>query len=303
MGMPPTHKKNNRVRLAKTRKHSLSKGSFTYLSLSQRVWDKGVLTNYFHLFKNGLLYILTYMNVHKLKRKNTYIYISPENLKTQKIKGNIFLGIMKKFINITSRIPNNIRPIEISRNYRDFKILDSKLEALTAPQNKLRNIVYVVRKGKRQLLNDKEIISALKEKYNETYNIIIVDFDGKSFQEQIDIMNGCILFIGAHGAGFTNVFFMAPGANLLEFFPESFYTPCYEKICKRKHINHHYLHGKSTTVPPITLETYLKKQHTPEYRNSELRNSLRDTSFSIDTKLVMEKLSKILPASAEVKYP
>lgn len=235
------------------------------------------------------------MNVHKLKRETTYIYISPENLNKQN-KGNIFLGIMKKFINITSRIPNNIRPFEISRKYRDFKILDSKLEALTSPQTKLRNIVYVVRKGKRQLLNDKEIISALKEKYNETYNIIVVDFDGKSFQEQINIMNGCILFIGAHGAGFTNVFFMARGSNVLEFFPESFYTACYEKICKRKHINHHYLHGKSTITPSITLETYLKKKRTQEYSNPKLKISVRDVSFTVDTKLVMKKLTEILPA-------
>jgi capsular polysaccharide biosynthesis protein len=221
------------------------------------------------------------------------MYLNPEFFIEKHSKRMVFT-VLGNFIQVRTTLPRNKTPKVISKKYLDYSILLSKLESLLSPPKKLSNIVYVVRKGVRYVLNDKEIIEALKIKYKGKYNVIVVDFSEKSFQEQIDIMNGCILFIGCHGAGFTNVYFMAQNTNMLEFFPESFYAYCYVYICIRKHIKHYFLHGKSTVTPPITLDTYLKKRYLPEYNTVDFRRSIKNMTFSMNCAQVIKKVSEIL---------
>lgn len=269
----------------------------TCLVLPDSVWAKGALTNYFHIVEDCLVHILTYMNAHKLNKVGTVLYIDQRILNEKKVKlqGSIFLDLLQRFIRVTTRAPC-VDPIEISDKRGNYSVLVDKLGLLAKGGVPLRNIVYKVRTGKRYVLNDREIIEGLREKFKDRYNIVVVDFDGKSLQEQIDSMKGCVLFMGCHGAGFTNAYFMGQGAHMLEFFPEAFYTDCFEVVCKRKKIGHHFLHGKSSRVPPITLNTYLSKKHTAAYDTMEFRSLIRDVTFTMDCAEVIDKVGEILGA-------
>jgi len=293
-----TRKRNRRIISSSIKSTIHISGSSTYITLPENLLNTGVLTNYFHLIKDGLIYIVTYINVHKLNKTDTFLYINPQFLRNRKIKiqGTIFYEILQKFVRVTTRLPPNVKPIELTQKYLDYSVLVNKLESLRPPQAELRNIVYKLRKGKRHVLNDNEVIAALKAKFQGKYNIIVIDFDGKTFEEQIEAMNGCILFLGCHGAGFTNAYFMARHTNMLEFFPESFYTDVFKVICKRKQINHFFLNGISIITPPITLNKYINNRHDPKYDNPVFRGSIRDISFTMDCKQVIKKVSEILPA-------
>jgi capsular polysaccharide biosynthesis protein len=275
----------------------------TYLVLPDSVWAKGALTNYFHIVEDCLVHILTYMDAHKLDKNGTVLYIDQRILNEKKVKlqGSIFLDLLQRFVRVTTRV-TRVDPIEISDKSGNYSVLVDKLAMLTKGGVPLRNIVYKVRTGKRYVLNDREIIEGLREKFKDRYNIVAVDFDGKSLQEQIDTMKGCVLFMGCHGAGFTNAYFMSEGAHMLEFFPQSFYTDCFEVVCKRKKIGHHFLHGKSSRAPPITLNTYVSKKHTATYDTMEFRSLIRDVTFTMDCAEIIDKVGEILSFSRiEVK--
>ena len=278
-----------------TRRKQIVAEEPTYIALPESVWAKGALINYFHIVEDCLVHILTYMNAHKLDKVGTVLYIDQRILNERKVKlqGSIFLDLLQRFVGVTTRIPRT-DPIEISDKRRNYSVLCNKLGMLAKGGVPLRNIVYKVRTGNRHVLNDREIIESLREKFKDRYNITVVDFNGKSLEEQINIMKGCILFIGCHGAGFTNVYFMNSGSHMLEFFPQSFYTDCFEVVCKRKHIGHHFLHGQSSRVPPITLDTYLRKKHAAAYDTPKFRSSIRDITFTMDVKHIIEKVGKIL---------
>lgn len=275
-------------------------GDITYLSIEKDDWSSRPHINYYHLFDNCLSRILTYMDNHNLKKHNTCLYVDMDLLRKHNINWHgqyectsIFFQVINMFLNFTTIIPRNITPVKTSS--ADFSILVKKLDELRPPKKDLCNIVYKIRTGKRYILNDNEIINALKVRFGNRYNIIVIDFDKKSFREQINAMNGCILFMGCHGAGLSNAYFMENGTNMLEIFPESFYASFFSDICKRKHISHYFLHGKSTIKPPCSLETYIKeREKNPIYKHTTFKEKIRDITFTIDCKLVIKKVDDIL---------
>lgn len=267
----------------------------TYISLPAGAWRARPHVNYFHLFHDCLSYILKNIKTRNLNKNTTYFYIDLDLFKGNNKVNPEFIKIISIFVNVTTSLPKDVKLEEIP-NDRDCSILVEHLNNLRPLKEKdLDTIVYKVRTGRRCILNDKEIIESIKENFGNKYKINVVDFSKMTFEEQIESMNGCKLFIGCHGAGFTNAYFMEPGTNILEIFPESFYTSCFQEICKRKTINHFYLHGKSTKEPPITLEKYLSECNiNPEYNNSGFRSLIRDITFTIDVNLVIEKIQSIL---------
>jgi len=164
------------------------------------------------------------------------------------------------------------------------------LQTLQLPIISNNKIIYIKRKGKRYILNDNECIEVIQKMYKDKYEIIIASFENLSFREQINLMNGCVLLIGCHGAGFTNTYFMNSGSILFELFPESFYVDCFKQICDKKSIKHYYMNGISSKPPPITLKDYMKHKGP---NTSQFRSSIRDVTFSVDIKLFKNNLSKI----------
>lgn len=265
-----------------------------YITLSK--WILNPHKNYFHLFSNCLIHILTYMKKYTLSKKETYLVISsPIN----KNAYPFFKEVLTVFVNIIE--PNKmIKPVIIDINkYCDRHILCDILYDLSLkiqlPIKVNKKIVYIKRKGKRYILNDNSCIEVLKTLYKDNYDIVISSFEDVSFKQQVDIMNGCVLLTGCHGAGFTNTYFMDSGSILFELFPESFYTDCFKIICDEKSINYFYMNGKSSKPPQVTLEDYKKNINSPKFNNIRLRSSIRDITFTIDIDIFTSKISSILP--------
>jgi len=225
-------------------------------------------TNYYHIIHDFLCPLLTHGH------------------KTLYLESKKYDDLFKPFVKI-SHTPKDLEYVGKSCN---LPLLVKKMNTLRPKLKPLHKIIYKVRTGKRHVINDNEIIQAIRQ----YWDVEVVDFDGKSFREQIKMMNGCLLFVGCHGAGFTNTLFMDSGSNVLEFFPESFYTDCFEEICKEKKINHYYLHGTSIKKPPLTLKKYKSVMKTKKYNNPIFRSSIRDVPFTMDVELVINKMKEIL---------
>ena len=264
-----------------------------YLTLAEDLIKMRPYCNYFHLLHDCLIYIFTYIKKNNPDKNNVYFYI---DLKSKICWNSEFIKILNDFVNITNILPKNTKLIVFDKTSdKDYSILVEYLNNIRIPSENLNSIVYKIRSGKRYILNDMEIIKRIEENFGHNYKIIPVDFDKKSFNEQIEIMNGCKLFIGCHGAGLINAYFMEPETNMLELFPESFYARCFLNVCNRKNIKHYYLNGTSINPPPITLETYMLEMDTnPEYNNSMFRSLIRDIPFTVDVELIIEKINEIL---------
>jgi hypothetical protein len=234
------------------------------------------------------------MKIHKLTKEETYLIISPE-ISTCALP--FFYDVLSYFVNIHIEQPYEVIDhviIDVTQ-YNDIQLLRDTLSGLQKPILESNKIVYIKRKGIRYILNDDICINVLNALYKDKYTIVVAYLEDMSFREQIDLMHGCILLVGCHGAGFINTYFMKPGAILFELFPESFYINCFENICKKKSITHYYMNGESSRSPPLTLEEYLKNNNHPPYNTQRFRASIRDITFSIDIDTFTRKLHEILP--------
>jgi capsular polysaccharide biosynthesis protein len=112
--------------------------------------------------------------------------------------------------------------------------------------------VYYYRKNRRRIVvNDDQVQLFLKSK-----GFICTDFDNLSYLDAWSLMARSKLFIGIHGGGLTNMFYMPRGATVVEFRtdnpnPESH---CYWHLAYS--LGHDYCHfiAKSVTPGNNTIE-------------------------------------------------
>lgn len=78
------------------------------------------------------------------------------------------------------------------------------------------NVSIIVRKSSRRLMGlDGHLFDAARSRFSHVADIRLVDFEGKPFQEQIQISRDTDVMVGMHGAGFTHVMFMEEGRGAL----------------------------------------------------------------------------------------
>jgi hypothetical protein len=108
-----------------------------------------------------------------------------------------------------------------------------------------KEILWITRK-KRKVINENIIIKQLKINYDVT----VVDLEEISILNQIKIFNQHKIYIGPHGAGFTNIIFANPAykRKLIEIFPEGLGTPTYCMISKSQNIKHYSYVGKNIST-------------------------------------------------------
>jgi len=112
--------------------------------------------------------------------------------------------------------------------------------------------VYYFRKNRRRVvINDDEVKIFLLDK-----GFICTDFDDLSYLEAWRLMANTKLFIGIHGGGMTNIFFMPQGGTIVEFKtdnpnPESH---CYWHLAHSLGHNYCQFIGESATPGNNTIE-------------------------------------------------
>ena len=107
-------------------------------------------------------------------------------------------------------------------------------------------IFYIARnpKDKRRILNRPEFYRIVQE-----HDIPMVELDGKSVREQIELFNGADLIISLHGAALANIVYCKPGARLIEILPKNLTFPCYYKMSQALGIRHDISIGLEPRVP------------------------------------------------------
>ena len=95
------------------------------------------------------------------------------------------------------------------------KILAARFKAALQAKNiapQQHDKVFVIREnGRRRVENAEEIKKIMTER-----GFHIIDFEGKTQQEQITVMAGAKIVVAQHGAGLTNILFMNPGSVVVE---------------------------------------------------------------------------------------
>ena len=176
-----------------------------------------------------------------------------------------------------------------SREYFRYEPFVNLLKGFVKPAKD--HLIFVRRDpaGRRCIVNEAECIAALQTRYE----VVPVFFEGLTMEEQAQVMAGCKILTGAHGAGFTNILFMAPETYVMEIFPESFQLNYFSEICRAKNIHHGFIHGVGVNPPPITLEEF-----TGVWKDDPAIRQLRDVRFTVDPALLITSIDALLNAEA-----
>ena len=80
--------------------------------------------------------------------------------------------------------------------------------------------LYISRAGTRRVVNESELRPIM-----DRFGIEFVEDAPRTLQEQIELFRAASLVVGPHGAAFTNITWMPPGATLLELFNRAYFPP------------------------------------------------------------------------------
>ena len=96
--------------------------------------------------------------------------------------------------------------------------------------------IYISRRdtGKRRIVNELDLIAALAQ-----FGIHEVVMSQLPFTDQIGVIHGAGLVVGAHGAGLTNIMFAQPGAMLYEIHQAGYLNPCMLRLAHS--VGAHYI--------------------------------------------------------------
>lgn len=95
-----------------------------------------------------------------------------------------------------------------------------------------QRIVYVTRNPPRCLVPAQEAL--LLYKLKTVAEVIVADFSGISWEEQVRLCAACNIIIGVHGNGLSNLLWLTENATVIEIFPASARNYCYQfmsEIC------------------------------------------------------------------------
>jgi len=208
----------------------------------------------------------------------------------------------------TAEIPAEVRPLVYIRpknigQWSELLSLRDYLAGMFPAHRQQAGITVIKRVGKREYAEHSELVSSLKS-FNMPVREAVMEL--LPFKEQISLMQDTVVLIGPHGAGHTNMLFMAPGSTVVELYPKGFTDRCMMGMANA--FGHDYIDIESGNPsvlgrrPSERVQRYLDTNPWPT-RNDfwkwkpdrmELGRVLRDvTSFSIDPKIVMSCVDEI----------
>ncbi|MFC0214003.1 DUF563 domain-containing protein [Paenibacillus chartarius] len=106
--------------------------------------------------------------------------------------------------------------------------------------------IYISRSKARQrrVLNEEELHGILYD-----YGLRIVHLEGKSVQEQMQILHSAKVVVGPHGAGLTNLVFSKPGTKVVEMFSPDYVSNYYWHLSNQIGLEHYYYIGVNNVKP------------------------------------------------------
>jgi len=235
-----------------------------YLKLSD--WSCSPQNNVYHFFNNCARHIAHYLKSNNLNKEDITLCIEDKK---------IVRSILPYFISAIKYFVNDIKIINEDDNF-DIEIIDAKkyisyhalknhIESLPIyKENKkdVKDIVFIRRRYDpnrcmRALINDEELIEELKKNYGE--NVFGIYLEDCSFEEQVKLIRGCKLLIGAHGAGLANMWWMNEETSVLELFSQAYFLEGYSALAYIKKINYHHMNGKNIPPTELTFEQFTEE--------------------------------------------
>lgn len=113
------------------------------------------------------------------------------------------------------------------------------LNRVTIKKDKEYERIYIMRKNRRKITNETEILQVLNE-----YGFKIISPESMSVQKQIEVFHSAKIVIGAHGAGLANLVFCEPGTRVIELFASSYIEPHYWLISRLMNLDYRFIIGK-----------------------------------------------------------
>lgn len=108
------------------------------------------------------------------------------------------------------------------------------------------------------MVNEYEVMKSLKA-LNPSSSL--ENFDGKTFQYQVDIMRKTTVMISMHGAQMTNLVFMYPGSTVVEIVSPQFYYFFYPELSRMANMRHVLF--QNTTIVEFVPDEVRKKWWNP----------------------------------------
>lgn len=110
-------------------------------------------------------------------------------------------------------------------NLYDILLISGTIRKLIIKDSTKDERVFISRKGRRAVVNEKEVIEVVKE-----FGFRIIEDVPRSVKEQILIYRHAKVIIGPHGASFSNILWCKPQTMLIELFANNYYPPYYKYL-------------------------------------------------------------------------
>ncbi|QCR22179.1 DUF563 domain-containing protein [Pontibacter sp. SGAir0037] len=206
-------------------------------------WSSG----YFHWFTDALPRLIA-----SEKLLNNHVVLLPKAYQKEEfiLQSLEMLDMQVEFYSTIQRVhlaelilPSHTAPV--SGNYNQVyinKVRDKFLrENNLAPTRK----IYISRKkaNKRKILNEDSIVPLL-----ESFGYELHYFEDYEFKDQLTLMHQTKYLVSLHGAGLTNMLFMAKGGKILELRNANDpYNNCYFSLASDLNHNYYYLSNIGNT--------------------------------------------------------
>lgn len=207
---------------------------------------------------------------------------------------------------------DRIKKYQISKRFlkfRDYILRKFNLYQIV-PQTSFSGekitISIISRSNKRRILNEKELINAIRKRWEPYVEINRFKMEDYSFKDQVHIMRNSSIVIGMHGAGMMNSMWLSEDSVVIELFPYKYYKPTFELICDLLHIKRYTWNNKDPNMSifdwsrldfdpdEIDKQELLKTTHHNKINNKKLRNFFKNQDTFVNIQEIMLILDPIL---------
>lgn len=202
---------------------------------------------YFHFVAESLVSLLYSLKVHPnacvIVRRKEYesVRYFREYLDMLKDSGKIrqLQLVDADFVAVERLVFTSYEPDAGMICKESVNLLDA---AFGAKLNKSGNKrVFLTRKGRRRFDNQDEIEGVMRE-----LGLDVVDTDGMSVREQMELFGASDLIVSNHGAGLTNLVWGRPGTAVVELFSEKWPNDCYFRLATLKGMRYRSMMANSS---------------------------------------------------------